>query len=79
MEVTSGASWSTTTGLRQWSIALNENDGRQLHPKWDEISWPEQRKFLQQRADLLVLKYMYENGAMAQDQFQDRVAQIGRS
>jgi hypothetical protein len=79
MEVTSGASWSSPSGMRQWAIALNESDGEQLSPEWSSLSWPERRVFLQKRADILVLKYMHDNRAISDEFFSQRMNEIAKS
>lgn len=79
MEVTSGASWSTTSGLRQWSVALNENDGAQLNPKWEELSWNQKKSFLQKSADILVVQYLREQHALSEELFAQRLKEIRES
>ena len=79
MEVSSGASWSTTVGMRQWSISLNENDGAQLFKGWADADWPSQLKMLQKRADLLVVKYMMEQGAISEEFAKQRAEEIAHA
>ena len=76
MEVMSGSSWSTTTGMRQYSIALNDSDGEALNSKWSELTWNDKLKFLQRRADILVIKYMVENNAMTKEYAAQRISEI---
>lgn len=76
MNVSSGASWSTTTGMRQWEIGLNDNDGEALFKNWNELGWNEKMKLLQKRADILVIKYMLEQNAITEEFAQQRIKEI---
>ena len=81
MQVTSGSEWaqpgSSSGNRRSWSISLNDDDGAQLAgDRWDEMSWTERREFLQKRADLEVLLFMYREGVITKDYLQHRAAEI---
>jgi len=76
MQVSSGASWSTTTGMRQWSVTLDESDGAQLIEGFAELSWKDRLRRLQQSADILAVKYMFDEGAISQAFFEQRVREI---
>lgn len=70
MIVTSGSEWIAPGGQnrRSWSIALDENDGAALAgDAWDTFGWDQRRLYLQKRADLEVLRYMYTEGAISKE------------
>lgn len=80
MLVTSGSDWLAPGGTnrRSWSIALDDNDGMALAGEdvWDSMDWKDKRTYLQKRADLEVLLYMYNEGAISKDFMMERVQKI---
>jgi hypothetical protein len=76
--VTNGAEWTTEHGnKRMHTESLDDEDGRRLKGEaWDAMSWEQQHEFLDKTADLLVLKYLYQNEAISKDVFDTRVSQV---
>lgn len=79
MEICNGAEWTTEQGnKRLHSETLSDRDGIALKGKdaWEQMSWVEQRAFLDRTADLLVLTYVYQNDGMSKDAYDTRVAAV---
>lgn len=80
MQVTSGSDWllPNSANRRSWSISLDDNDGMAIagEDEWDAMSWARKRAFLQMRADLEVILYMYKQGAITLDFMKERAAAI---
>lgn len=76
MIVTNGAEWTTEQGnKRMHTESLDDNDGRRLKGPdiWDAMTWESRHEFLDKTADLLVLKYLYQNEAISESVFSTRV------
>jgi hypothetical protein len=77
--VQNGAEWTTEHGnKRMHTETLDDNDGRRLKgPEvWDAMSWADRHEFLDKTADLLVLKYLYQNEAISKSVFETRVNEV---
>jgi hypothetical protein len=79
MMVTARAEWTvgTSGGRRGVDQALDDEDGRVMAGEaWETMTWAEKHDFLEKKADLLVLVYMRKEGALSQEYFEQRVAEV---
>ena len=77
MIITTGTTWETPSGAkREFSVAVDENDGREMIDGFAQMEWNDKVKSLTKLGDLLVLKYVFQEGGVTQDFFVARVAEI---
>jgi hypothetical protein len=79
MMVGATAEWATSSGSRQGKTeTLDDNDGKALlgEERWEALSWVEKHNFLEQRADLLILAYLFKEEVISKEYFEQRVAQV---
>lgn len=79
MMVGATAEWSKPSGGRQGKTeTLDDNDGKALlgEERWEGMTWVEKHNFLEQRADLLILAYLFKEEVISQEYFEQRVAAV---
>jgi hypothetical protein len=78
MYVTCGSEWGTySQGKRTYSCALNDDDGETLLGEiWYKLNHVQKLRALGVLADLFVLDYMLEEGAIEPDFYKMRKASV---
>ena len=79
MQVSCGAEWNTSGGnKRSYSIALDDTDLREIKGDdfVDTLSRTQKLKELNKAADLLVIAYLAQEGAITQEFAEQRIREI---
>lgn len=77
MQVTSGAEWQVSSGnYRNYSVGFDSHDGENMIANWAELSIKDQLRELQKRADIMVLQYLNEEGAISDEMYRSRVSAV---
>lgn len=79
MEVTCGTDWNTGNGNRRnYSVALNEADLREIRGDEfvDGLTKVEKLRELNRAADLLVVGYLAQEGAITADYADQRIREL---
>ena len=77
MKITSGATFNTASGKREYSITLDEDDAVALvGVRFSELSWPQKRATLEKLADIQVVKYLAGEEVISAEWAKTRIAEI---